>query len=253
MTSRKVAVVSGSSTGIGRSIAELLAADAFDLVLHGIADDADLAEAAQRCSQLGARVVTLGGDVTDAAVPEKLVSLADSEFGRLDALVSNAGAGLTKPFAEISAEDWSWLLALHLGAATTTCRQAFPLLRAARGSVVLTSSVAATAALPGRVGYGTVKAAIEGFARNLACEWAADGIRVNAVAPGTILTPLVEKNFARGLLNGDAVLERTPMRRFGQPSEIASVVGFLISDAASYMTGQTLHVDGGWSCWGGWS
>ena len=118
---------------------------------------------------------------------------------------------------------------------------------------MLISSIAATAALPGRVGYGTVKAAVEGLTRNLACEWAPDGIRVNAVAPGTILTPLVKRNFETGLLDPDGVLDRTPMHRFGRPEEVASAVSFLVSGASSYITGQTLHVDGGWSCWAGWS
>lgn len=138
-------------------------------------------------------------------------------------------------------------------AATASCRAAFPLLEDSGGSIVNISSLAATVALPGRVAYGSAKAAIEGFTLNLACEWAPSAVRVNAIAPGTILTPLVQKNFATGLLDRDAVLDRTPMRRLGEPAEVAAVAAFLLSEDASYMTGQTLHVDGGWSCWGGWS
>jgi NAD(P)-dependent dehydrogenase (short-subunit alcohol dehydrogenase family) len=115
------------------------------------------------------------------------------------------------------------------------------------------SSLAAGTALSGRAGYGAAKAGLEGLTRQLACEWAADGIRVNAIAPGTILTPLVRNNFAKGLLDEAQVLERTPLGRLGEPSEIATVARFLASKDASYITGQTLSVDGGWSIWGGWT
>ncbi len=250
--SRRVAVVSGSSSGIGRATAIHLAARGYDLVLHGLDDDR-LAESIRLVRAQGAQVAALAGDVRDSNVLIGLVDLAESQFGRLDALVSNAGTGLTKDFVDITDEDWASIMSMHLGAAAVSCRAAYPLLRRAGGSVVLMSSLAASVAIPRRVGYSSAKAAIEGFALNLGCEWAPQGIRVNAVAPGTILTPLVESNFEHGLLDKDRVLERTPMGRFGRPSEIASVIGFLLSDEASYMTGQTLHVDGGWSCWGGWS
>lgn len=250
---RKRAVVTGSSSGIGAAIALRLARDGYDLVLHGFKDAQALSEVTDQVQAAGAKAASLTGDIRDPELPDALVRLAQVELGGLDALVNNAGSGLTKPFVDIEREDWASLLDMHLGAATAACRAAFPLLSRSRGSVVNISSVAASVALPGRVGYGSAKAALEGFTLNVACEWAPGGVRVNAIAPGTILTPLVRHNFDQGLLDHQGVLERTPMRRLGEPEEVASVAAFLLSGDASYITGQTLHVDGGWSCWGGWS
>ncbi|WGW11477.1 SDR family oxidoreductase [Saxibacter everestensis] len=250
---RKVAVVTGSSSGIGRATAERLAEEGYDLILHGLNDGAGIAEAVAAVRSRGADARYAVGDIRDPSTPAAVIALAEQYYGRLDALVNCAGAGLTKRFTAITAEEWGGIIDMHLGAATTTCRAAYPMLQASRGAVVNVSSLAATVGLPGRVGYGTAKAALEGFTLNLGCEWAPEGIRVNAVAPGTILTPLVSANFDKGLLDEREVLQRTPMNRLGEPSEVAAVVWFLLSNNASYMTGQTLHVDGGWSSWGGWS
>src|SRR5699024_4699230 len=121
-----------------------------------------------------------------------------------------------------------------------------------RGSAVTVSSVAATRAMPGRTAYGTAKAGLEALTRGLAIEWAEKGVRVNAVSPGTIMTPLVEENFRTGRLDSAGVLSRTPLNRFGEPTEVAGAVRFLLGSDSTYITGQTLAVDGGWSIWGGW-
>jgi NAD(P)-dependent dehydrogenase (short-subunit alcohol dehydrogenase family) len=121
------------------------------------------------------------------------------------------------------------------------------------GVIINVASVAAKLALPYRTVYSSIKAGVVMFTASLAAEWARYNIRVNCIAPGTILTPLVERNFGTGSLEPDKVLDRTPLHRFGTPEEIGRVATFLASDAASYITGQTLSVDGGWSIWGGWT
>ncbi|MCR6485129.1 SDR family oxidoreductase [Amycolatopsis sp. OK19-0408] len=234
MSDRLAAIVTGSSSGIGRACAAELARCGWDVVTHGLE---------------GAETVT--GDMADPATATALVAAAEQRFGRLDGVVSNAGAGLTKPFADLDDENWRQLYEVHLAAAARLLRAARPLLAVRGGAVVAMSSLAAGHALDGRAAYGAVKAGLEGLVRQVAAEWAPQGIRVNAVAPGTIRTPLVERNFARGLLDEQAVLSRTPMGRLGDPGEIATVVRFLLSADSSYVTGQTLAVDGGWSIFGG--
>jgi NAD(P)-dependent dehydrogenase (short-subunit alcohol dehydrogenase family) len=250
---RPVAIVTGSSSGIGRACALELARTGWNLVLHGLEQGDELESAAAAARLAGATVSSVTGDIRDAAVAVALVDEAGRAFGRIDGIVSNAGAGLTRDFLDIDDDDWASLLAMHLVAATRILRHAHPYLLASRGAVVTMSSLAATVGIPGRVGYGAAKAGLEGLTMQLAAEWAPQGIRVNGIAPGTILTPLVQRNFALGLLDEKAVLQRTPMARLGRPEEIATVARFLLSADSSYITGQTIRVDGGWSNWGGWS
>lgn len=249
---RPVAVITGAGRGIGRAIAVLLAESGYDLVLND-QDPATLAEAARAAQAAGCAAVQVSCDVTDSDACVLMVTAAEDAFGRIDAVINNAGRGLTTAFTEIGQQDWEQHFSLHVHAAARLCRTAFRHLAAGpHGTVLNVSSVAATLSLPHRVAYGSAKSALEGFTRSLAAEWAPYGIRVNAVAPGTITTPLVAENFDKGLLDRQKVIERTPLGRLGTPGEVATAVRFLISPDSSYVTGQTLHVDGGWSIWGGW-
>jgi NAD(P)-dependent dehydrogenase (short-subunit alcohol dehydrogenase family) len=249
---RRAAIVTGSSSGIGRATALALAETGWDVVVHGL-DPEQVQEAAAEIAGAGARVATVAGQIGDPDVTHALVDTAVREFGRIDGVVNNAGAGLSKDFVDLDETDWDALVQMHLMGTVRVLRLAYPHLVATRGAAVNVSSLAARLGLSFRVGYGTVKLAVEGLTRTVSNEWAAQGVRVNGVAPGTILTPLVRNNFRIGTLDESKVLERTPMRRLGEPSEVATVIRFLLSDEASYVTGQTIAVDGGWSNWGGWS
>jgi NAD(P)-dependent dehydrogenase (short-subunit alcohol dehydrogenase family) len=250
---RPTAIVTGSSSGIGRACALELASTGWDLVVHGRTHGEDLAETVALSEALGARTVPVAGDVRENATAEDLVATAISNFGRIDGVINNAGTGLTKRFVDLVDDDWSSLLQMHVMSAARLLRLAHRHLVETGGAVVNMSSLAGNTAIPGRTGYGSVKAGLDGLTMQLAAEWAPEGIRVNSIAPGTILTPLVIRNFERGLLDEQQVLHRTPLGRLGIPSEIATVARFLLTADSSYITGQTLRVDGGWSVWGGWS
>ncbi len=249
--SARVAIVTGSSSGIGHATLLAFAAAGDAVVVHGGAEDADFVETVAAAEALGVPVAAVAGDVADPSTQERLVAAAVA-LGELRVVVSNAGAGMTRTFDELTDADWERVVQTHLIAAARLLRLAHPHLGAGT-AVVLMSSLAAQSALSGRAAYGAAKGGIESLTLQLAAEWAPEGIRVNAVAPGTILTPLVRRNFELGLLDREGVLSRTPLGRLGEPAEIASVVRFLASDDASYVTGQTIRVDGGWSIWGGWS
>lgn len=248
----RLAIVTGSSTGIGRATAVELARSGWNVVVHGL-DAGDCAETVRQVAEAGGRGVFVTGDIRETRTAVALVDAAMVEFGRIDGVVNNAGVGMTKDFTDIDDDDWQSVLQMHLVGPSRVLRLAADQLQQNRGAVVNTSSLASLRALGGRAGYGTAKAAIDGLTRQLAAEWAHRGVRVNAVAPGTIVTPLVERNFATGLLDREQVLQRTPLGRLGTPEEVGRVVRFLLSEDASYITGQTICVDGGWTIWGGWN
>ncbi len=251
--SGKSVIVTGGSRGIGKAIALRFAREGANVAFNYLDNDREASNTVREIEQLGARAGALCGDVADSDSVRELVDLCVREFGTVDVLVNNAGFGLTKPFAEIAESEWDRMIGIHMRGVLLASQLAGKIMRERKsGSIINIASVAGVVALPLRVIYSTVEAAKIMFTKALACEWAESGVRVNCIAPGTILTDLVRQNFERGLLDGSRVLERTPMSRFGEPSEIASVALFLASPESSYVTGQTLCVDGGWTSWGGW-
>ncbi len=249
----KVAAITGASRGIGRAVAAIFAREGADIV--GIArnpgDESDSVVEVVR--SIGRRAIMVQGDVSKEEDVRRFENAWMSEFGRVDILVNNAAIFLGKPIMEFSVAEWDSMQAVNVTGALLCCQAAGrSMLPNGHGAIVNICSIAGRRALPNRVCYSSTKGELEVFTRSLACEWAPLGVRVNGVASGTVLTDLAKTNIARGVLDQEEVLKRTPMRRLGEPEEIAKVALFLASDLASYVTGEIVAADGGWASWGGW-
>ncbi|WP_323029869.1 SDR family NAD(P)-dependent oxidoreductase [Castellaniella sp.] len=241
---RPVAIVTGAATGIGWATAQLLAADGYRLSLL----DKDGTQARTRAESLGPDHLGLACDVAAETDVAQAIALVLERFGQIDALVNNAGIGdQAAPTIEQSAEAFDRVLQIHLRGTFLMCRAvAGHMLARKQGAIVNLSSIAGMAGIPGRNAYAAAKGGITAMTRSMACEWARDGIRVNAVAPGYTRTALVETLEASQALDTRSISARTPMGRLARPEEIAAVIAFLASDRASYVTGTTIHADGGW-------
>ena len=245
MTGR-VVLITGAASGIGRAAAELYAGRGYSVV----AVDADAVGLAS-LADLGP-VATLAGDVATAQANEDAVDLALRRFGRLDAALLNAGIGGGGPLEGPEAiERFDRIIAVNLRGVLLGIRAAVPALRAAGGgSIVATSSVSGLRGDPGTWAYNASKAAVINLVRGLAIDYAAQHIRINAIAPGGTRTALTAAQVAHPDL-GPAVASRIPQQRWAEPREQAEVLWFLTSPAASYITGATIPVDGGLSANGG--
>lgn len=240
-----MALVTGGSRGIGRAIAEKLGADGHRVAVNyrSRRDAADEAVAAIVAG--GGEAVAVEGDVGDAAAVATMFGAAEEAFGPIEILVNNAGITADDLLLRMKPEDWDAVIRTNLSSAFLTTKAVLRgMLKARWGRIISIASVAGIAGNPGQANYAAAKAGLIGFTKTVAKEVGSRGITVNAVAPGFIETDMTE---ALGGEVREAVLPSIALGRFGTPVEIASAVGYLASDEASYVTGQVLVVDGGLS------
>jgi NAD(P)-dependent dehydrogenase (short-subunit alcohol dehydrogenase family) len=247
MSDERVAFVTGGAGGIGRATCEAFHEAGYRVALTDLEVGASEA-AAREIDPSGERVVGLACDVSSTESVDAAVAAAVERLGRLDALANIAGVVGPGPSEELSDESWDRLLSIHLGGAFRCSRAAFPHLSATgAGAIVSISSIAGRTGFSFRASYCAAKAGIEGLTRALAVEWAKRGVRVNAIAPGHVRTAMLDHSLAIGSVTQEIVDARTnriPLGRYAMPEEIAAAVLFLCSPAASYITGETLCVDG---------
>ncbi|HEV3153283.1 MAG TPA: glucose 1-dehydrogenase [Candidatus Baltobacteraceae bacterium] len=240
----QVAIVTGASRGIGRAVAEDLARNGANVVLAG-RDRAALDETSQACqaARSGAKTLIVTGDVADQPAVERFVQQTLEAFGRVDIAVANAGQSVDSLLLRLKPETLEQMLSVNLKSAFYLCGAvAKPMMKQRRGSIVLMSSIAGIMGNVGQAAYAASKAGLLGLAKSLAKELGSRNIRVNAVAPGIIETAMTEKMTDE---MRDFLLKQTALGRPGKPEDISGVVTFLCSQAAGYITGQTLVVDGG--------
>ncbi len=240
----KVVWVTGSSRGIGRGVAEHLARAGARVVVHARTPEA-LHEVTAAVEEIGADVLAVAGDVRSEEDLAAAVAAITERFGRLDGIVAGVGGAAPGPLAEIDLERFRRQIELNLTSAFATVRAGYPLLREARGAAVLISATATTSATPVFGAYGAAKAGVEHLTRSLAAEWGPE-VRVNCVSPGLIRTEGSMQAVFRGSEELAAKAGRTTaVGRIGTPLDIAYAVQYLLSDAAAYVSGETIVVDGG--------
>ncbi len=243
----KVALVTGAARGIGRGIAEVFAAEGADVAVNDVHNMVEAEEVASGIRSHGSRAIAVKADVAKRGDVEPMIDAVWNDLGPIDILVNNAGIETIVPFLELTDEQWTRLVDVNLRGAwlcsQVYCRRALAAGRT--GSIVNIGSIQAAKVLPGRTHYAPTKLGLEALTRNMSAEMTPQGIRVNCIHPGLIDTPMtawVMKDPT--LLPG--VLAQISLGRAGEPREIGNVAAFLASDDASYLTGQSIFVDGGW-------
>jgi glucose 1-dehydrogenase/3-oxoacyl-[acyl-carrier protein] reductase len=243
----KVALITGASRGIGRGIAEVFAEEGADVAVNYVASAKAAEDVAAWVRGQGRRAVTAKADVANRAEVEAMFDQVSKELGPIDILVNNAGIETIVPFLDLTDEQWTRLVDVNLRGewlcAQVFCRRVVA--EGRQGNIVNIGSVQAGKVLPGRTHYAPTKLGLEALTRNMSAEMTPLGIRVNCVHPGLIDTDMTAWVMKRAdILPG--ILAQISLGRAGEPREIGKGVAFFASEEASYLTGQSIHVDGGW-------
>jgi len=258
MLSGKTAIVTGSTSGIGLGIAKKFAAAGTNIVLNGLGDAAEIQETrSELAREHNIGVAYSGANIADPNEISEMLELAQKEFGGADILINNAGIQYVAPIEEFPIEKWDAIIAINLSGAFHASRLAVPRMKEKNwGRIINIASAHALVASPFKSAYVSAKHGIAGLTKTVALEVAEHGITVNAICPGYVLTPLVQKQIpeqakARGISEDavirDVLLAAQPTKRFVEVDEIAALAVFLCSDDARSITGTTLPVDGGWT------
>ncbi len=258
MLSQRTALVTGSTSGIGLGIAEQLATAGANVTINGIVDAAELEKILARLDGLGSGKVEFGdADMRDGAAVRALVEDVAARHGGLDILVNNAGIQHVAPVEEFPVEKWNDIIAINLSSAFHASAAAIPhMKRGGFGRIINMGSAHALAASPFKAAYVAAKHGIAGLTKTIALELAEHGVTCNAICPGYVLTPLVERQIpdtakARGIsedeVKRDVILAAQPTKEFISIEQVASLALYLCQDAASQITGTTLSIDGGWT------
>lgn len=244
--SNKTVLITGAGRGIGYAAANEFIIRGAEVIMVA----RDLVQLKESAESLGGKTRVIAADLSKTEDIEKVVSETEANYKQLDVLLNNAGSNIRKAAKNVEDGEFDKLINTNLRSAYELTRKLYPLIKqSGQGNVVFMSSVAGLTHIRTGALYAMTKAAMNQLTKNLAAEWAEDGIRVNAVAPWYIATPLA-KQVLKDETYKQEVMDRTPMKRVGEPREVALAVLFFCSPQASYITGQTLAVDGGFSVFG---
>lgn len=254
---KRTVVVTGSTSGIGLGIAKAFAAEGANVVINGFGDAAEIEKVRQSLETCGGKALYHAADMSKPTEIADLIATAEREFGGIDVLVNNAGIQHVAPVEDFPIEKWDLIIAINMSSAFHTIRAAIPGMKARKkGRIINIASAHGLVASPFKSAYVTAKHGVLGLTKTVALETAKDGITVNAICPGYVLTPLVEKQIpdtakARGIsedqVKNDVMLHLQATKEFVEVDQVAALAIYLASDAAAQVTGTSISIDGGWT------